>query len=261
MIARRWGRIINLGSIHGMSGGRPGLASYSSAKAGVEGFTKAASLELAPHGVTVNCVIPGYTRTPMFRCKFGVGREDGVSDPYRSSCRECRYSPCDCFYRVEKCVSYYRNKREGGRRTILLLFRTCSIPGIVSHFRLSTDVNLTGEEKLKRQRINLPKSEGHGCFACGTGNPNGLNLNFYRLGDCICTEISLSKNHEGWEGMAHGGIISTLLEETMSWAILFFRRAFFLTRGTTIKYIRSVMIKAPLIISAKVLDESAFPRS
>lgn len=65
MIARRWGRIINVGSIHGISGGRPGLANYSSAKAGIEGFTKAASFELAPHGVTVNCVIPGFTRTAM----------------------------------------------------------------------------------------------------------------------------------------------------------------------------------------------------
>jgi NAD(P)-dependent dehydrogenase (short-subunit alcohol dehydrogenase family) len=65
MIERKWGRIINLGSIHGISGGRPGLANYSSAKAGVEGFTKAASLELAPFGVTVNCIAPGFTRTPM----------------------------------------------------------------------------------------------------------------------------------------------------------------------------------------------------
>ena len=65
MIAQKWGRIINLGSIHGISGGRPGLANYSSAKAGIEGFTKAASLELAPFGVTVNCLAPGFTRTPM----------------------------------------------------------------------------------------------------------------------------------------------------------------------------------------------------
>lgn len=39
----------------------------------------------------------------------------------------------------------------------------------------------------------------------------------------------------------------------------FLKRGFFLARRTTIKYIRSVMIKTPLIISAKVLDESAFP--
>ncbi|PKN30300.1 MAG: hypothetical protein CVU64_03945 [Deltaproteobacteria bacterium HGW-Deltaproteobacteria-21] len=65
MVARRWGRIINIGSIHGISGGRLGFANYASAKAGVECFTKASSLEFAPSGVTVNCVAPGYTKTPM----------------------------------------------------------------------------------------------------------------------------------------------------------------------------------------------------
>jgi NAD(P)-dependent dehydrogenase (short-subunit alcohol dehydrogenase family) len=66
MVAAGWGRIINLGSIHGISGGRPGLANYAAAKAGMEGLTRAASLELAASGVTVNCVAPGFTRTPMF---------------------------------------------------------------------------------------------------------------------------------------------------------------------------------------------------
>jgi len=67
MLAQKWGRIINLGSIHGISGGRPGLSNYASAKAGLEGFTKAASLELAPHGITVNCVAPGFTKTNMLK--------------------------------------------------------------------------------------------------------------------------------------------------------------------------------------------------
>jgi 3-oxoacyl-[acyl-carrier protein] reductase len=67
MLAQNWGRIINIGSIHGISGGRPGLANYATAKAGLEGFTKAASLELAPFGITVNCVAPGFVKTEMLK--------------------------------------------------------------------------------------------------------------------------------------------------------------------------------------------------
>jgi 3-oxoacyl-[acyl-carrier protein] reductase len=67
MICQQWGRIVNIGSIHGISGGRPGLANYATAKAGLEGFTKAASLELAPQGITVNCVAPGFTKTEMLK--------------------------------------------------------------------------------------------------------------------------------------------------------------------------------------------------
>jgi 3-oxoacyl-[acyl-carrier protein] reductase len=69
MIGKRWGRIVNLGSIHGISGGRPGIANYAAAKAGMEGLTRAASLELAPSGITVNCIAPGFTRTPMLAVK------------------------------------------------------------------------------------------------------------------------------------------------------------------------------------------------
>ncbi len=67
MLSQNWGRIINIGSIHGISGGRPGLSNYATAKAGLEGFTKAASLELAPFGITVNCVAPGFTKTEMLK--------------------------------------------------------------------------------------------------------------------------------------------------------------------------------------------------
>lgn len=74
MVARKWGRIINLGSIHGISGGRLGLANYASAKAGVEAFTKASSLEFAPSGITVNCIAPGFTKTPMLSIDLEMER-------------------------------------------------------------------------------------------------------------------------------------------------------------------------------------------
>ena len=63
----------------------------------------------------------------------------------------------------------------------------------------------------------IPKLEGYNCFACGTANPIGLNLHFYLRGGYLCSDITLGKNYEGWENMAHGGIVSTLLDEVMSW--------------------------------------------
>ena len=67
----------------------------------------------------------------------------------------------------------------------------------------------------EKDRIKLPQLQGHGCFACGTENPIGLNLQFYSEGSAVCTEISLNKVYEGWEGIAHGGIVSTLLDEVV----------------------------------------------
>jgi len=64
MMAQRWGRIINISSVNGQKGAF-GQSNYSASKAAMHGFTKAAALELARHGITVNTVSPGYLRTKM----------------------------------------------------------------------------------------------------------------------------------------------------------------------------------------------------
>jgi acyl-coenzyme A thioesterase PaaI-like protein len=110
------------------------------------------------------------------------------------------------------------------------------------------------------ERISIEKLQGHNCFACGTANPIGLNLQFYNLGNEVCSEITLGKNHEGWENMAHGGIVSTLLDEVMSWTIMYFKKIFLVTRKMDIKYIRPVLIGTPLTVKGKVLDDSESPK-
>ncbi|MFV2121027.1 SDR family oxidoreductase, partial [Streptomyces sp. Act-28] len=64
MYGRRWGRIVNLSSVHGLRASAFKSA-YVAAKHGLEGLSKTAALEGAPHGVTSNCVNPGYVRTPL----------------------------------------------------------------------------------------------------------------------------------------------------------------------------------------------------
>ena len=64
MKKKRWGRIVNIASAHGLVAS-PFKSAYVAAKHGVAGFTKAAALEVAEHGITVNAVCPGYVRTPL----------------------------------------------------------------------------------------------------------------------------------------------------------------------------------------------------
>jgi 3-oxoacyl-[acyl-carrier protein] reductase len=63
MVERRYGRVINLSSTSAL--GNRGQVNYSSAKAGLQGFTKTAAIELGPFGITVNAIAPGYIDTPM----------------------------------------------------------------------------------------------------------------------------------------------------------------------------------------------------
>jgi acetoacetyl-CoA reductase len=64
MRARRWGRIVNIGSINGQAG-QYGQVNYAAAKSGIHGFTKALAQEGARAGVTVNAIAPGYIDTDM----------------------------------------------------------------------------------------------------------------------------------------------------------------------------------------------------
>jgi 3-hydroxybutyrate dehydrogenase len=64
MYARGWGRIINISSVHGLRAS-PYKSAYVTAKHAIEGLSKAIALEGAAHGVTSNCVCPGFVRTPL----------------------------------------------------------------------------------------------------------------------------------------------------------------------------------------------------
>jgi 2-dehydro-3-deoxy-L-rhamnonate dehydrogenase (NAD+) len=64
MVARGWGRIVNIASIAGKEG-NPNASAYSASKAGVIGLTKSLSKEIADTGVLVNCVTPAVIETPM----------------------------------------------------------------------------------------------------------------------------------------------------------------------------------------------------
>ena len=86
MKERGWGRIINTASAHSKVAS-PFKAAYNSAKHGLDGFTKTIALELAEHGVTANCVSPGYVWTPLVESQIpdtmkarGLTREQVIND-------------------------------------------------------------------------------------------------------------------------------------------------------------------------------------
>jgi 3-hydroxybutyrate dehydrogenase len=74
MYARGWGRIVNISSVHGRRAS-VNKAAYVTAKHGLEGLSKTIALEGAPHGVTSNCIAPGYVRTPLVEKQIGAQAE------------------------------------------------------------------------------------------------------------------------------------------------------------------------------------------
>jgi 3-oxoacyl-[acyl-carrier protein] reductase len=64
MMKRRWGRIINIASVVGVTG-NPGQCNYVASKAGMIGWSKAMAQEIASRGITINCIAPGFIATAM----------------------------------------------------------------------------------------------------------------------------------------------------------------------------------------------------
>ena len=81
----------------------------------------------------------------------------------------------------------------------------------------------------------------HHCFACGSLNVEGLGLALHVEGDSCWTEVALPDRFEGWQGIAHGGIVCTILDEVMAWSLVV-RVAWGLTARMTVDFKRPVPI-------------------
>jgi 3-hydroxybutyrate dehydrogenase len=86
MKARGWGRIINTASAHSLVAS-PFKSAYVAAKHGIAGLTKTVALEVATHGITVNCISPGYVWTPLVERQIpdtmkarGLTKEQVIND-------------------------------------------------------------------------------------------------------------------------------------------------------------------------------------
>ena len=59
----------------------------------------------------------------------------------------------------------------------------------------------------------------HHCFACGTLNTHGMGLELHVGPDRAWIETALPSRFQGWDGIAHGGIVATILDEVMAWSL------------------------------------------
>lgn len=79
----------------------------------------------------------------------------------------------------------------------------------------SENTNDQQRQEGRTDRLNDTSSYQR-CFACGPRNPSGLHLHYRQEGDAIVTEFTLDERFQGFPGVAHGGILATILDETLS---------------------------------------------
>ncbi len=92
------------------------------------------------------------------------------------------------------------------------------------------------------------------CFACGDRNEQGLRLVFRREGDRICADFTPNPHHQGFPGVLHGGIIATLLDETMGRTGAL-RREWLITGKLDIRYRLPAPIDQPVRVWGQIAQE------
>ena len=91
----------------------------------------------------------------------------------------------------------------------------------------------------------------HWCFACGRANPSGLHLDFEVGRERARTTFTARREHTGYEGAVHGGIVSALLDETMGWAI-FQQGIWGVTAKLDVTFRKPVPVGEELVVTGEV---------
>ncbi len=102
--------------------------------------------------------------------------------------------------------------------------------------------------------IDMEKDIGM-CFACGKDNPIGLKLQFDWDGKTARAEFTPSELHQGWSGIVHGGIISCLLDEAISYATRF-EKLHTVTAKLQVRIKSPIPIGEPLSITGNITKKS-----
>lgn len=93
----------------------------------------------------------------------------------------------------------------------------------------------------------------HKCFGCGPVNPYGLKMTFFSDSRSVFSWVTVPDHLCGWDNLVHGGVISTMLDEVMSWAAISLLKKIILTKSITVDFLKPVHIGANLKLEGRVI--------
>lgn len=100
-----------------------------------------------------------------------------------------------------------------------------------------------------------PLPHTHSCFVCGESNAHGLRLRFHADGRTVHTRFTPRAEHIGFKGVTHGGILATVLDEIMVWAVAVATRRFAYCAEMTVRFQRPAKPDEELAASAGLVAD------
>ena len=102
----------------------------------------------------------------------------------------------------------------------------------------------------------LPNDRDHRCFGCSPLNPHGLQMTFYTNETAVYSKVKVPGHLCGWNNLVHGGVLSTILDEIMSWTALYLLKRVPMTKSMTIDFIKPVYIGRDLNVRGTILEKT-----
>ncbi|MBW1768757.1 MAG: PaaI family thioesterase [Deltaproteobacteria bacterium] len=103
----------------------------------------------------------------------------------------------------------------------------------------------------------LPNRDDHQCFGCGPANPSGLRMKFFTDDTSVFSWLKVPDHLIGWDNLVHGGVLSTILDEIMSWSAIYLLKKLILTKSMTVDFIKPVYVGAELKVEGTVFEKQS----
>jgi acyl-coenzyme A thioesterase PaaI-like protein len=100
----------------------------------------------------------------------------------------------------------------------------------------------------------LTFAEDAGCFGCSRSNGDGLRLQFRRRGDSVVCEYAIPDRFHGAPGIAHGGIVATILDEVSCSAAYFLRGSYVVTGELSVRYEKPCPVEVDIVAAATIVE-------
>ncbi len=111
------------------------------------------------------------------------------------------------------------------------------------------------DNNIKTEIKQLPNRTNHKCFGCGPANPSGLQMKFFSDDKSVFSRLKVPDHLIGWDNLVHGGVLSTILDEIMSWSAIYLLKKMILTKSMTIDFIKPVFEGMELKAEGNVFEK------